>query len=447
MQLNESAPPRLVVSKPNIMDREGFLRDVDEILDTRIFTNLGPFTAKLEATVCSYLNVKHAFAVSNASVGLAMMLRALELRAGGEVILPAYTFIATAHAVIECGLKPIFCDCDPESHLIGVKEVSACFSPSTVAVLAVNLWGLACDVEGLRSFAEENHISLLYDSAHSFGARAPCGTFLGNFGEAEVFSMHATKLFNSFEGGLITTNSDLIAKRLAPMRNFGITGQDQVSCWGSNYKLSEVHAAFALRQLCNIEKLVDLYKENAKTYTKLLDEHCVPGIRNWNKSFLSHEGCTHAYVCFEIQQNFPLTRDEVIARLRDNNVFAKRYFFPGLHKCQPYARSLTDLKIPVTEKLCEEVLVLPTGSTVKESDIERVVNLLKKFAKSSPSINRHVNGNTEHEISVDFSHLQEKISYLRDLKCKYEDLAASCESDLSFLEGRLTRISLSRAGL
>mmetsp|Transcript_23394 Transcript_23394/g.57350 ORF Transcript_23394/g.57350 Transcript_23394/m.57350 type:complete len:444 (+) Transcript_23394:126-1457(+) len=436
MQAKENTTQRLVVGKPNIMDKEGFLRDLDVILDTGIFTNLGPFATKLEAAVCSYLNVKHAFAVSNASVGLAMMLRALEFRAGGEVILPAYTFVATAHAVIECGLKPIFCECDSESHLIGSKEVAACFSTDTVAILAVNLWGLACDVEGLQSFADEKHIGLLYDSAHSFGARASCGRFLGNFGDAEVFSMHATKLFNSFEGGLITTNSDLIAERLAPMRNFGITGQDQVSCWGSNYKLSEVHAAFALRQLCNIEKLVEFYKDNSKLYTKLLDESCIPGIRNWNKSFLSHEGCTHSYICLEVQQDFPLTRDEVVARLRVDNVFAKRYFFPGLHKCQPYATTHQDLKLPVTEKLCAEVLVLPTGSTVTQSDIERVVNLLKKYSKSSPS-DAQLSRNTVSEISVDYSHLVEKITYVRDLKHKYEELTKACEQDLLFLEASL----------
>ena len=436
MNTKENSTTRLVIGKPNIMDREGFIRDVNEILDTRIFTNLGPFATKLEAMVCSHLNVKHAFAVSNASVGLAMVLRAMEFRAGGEVILPAYTFIATAHAVIECGLKPIFCDCDPHSHLIGVKEVSACFSPNTVAILAVNLWGLACDVQGLQSFADEKHISLVYDSAHSFGARASCGRFLGNFGDAEVFSMHATKLFNSFEGGLITTNIDSIAKRLVPMRNFGITGQDQVSCWGSNYKLSEVHAAFALRQLCNIVKLVECYRENAKLYTRLLNEDSVPGIRNWNEHFLDREGCTHSYFCLEVQPNFPLTRDEVIARLRENNIFAKRYFFPGLHKCQPYARTHEGLTLPVTEKLCAEVVVLPTGSTVTQADIERVVNLLKEFSKSP----RQQNMNTDSEISIDSSHISEKLRYMRDLKHRYEELIKSCEQDICFLQARLPKI-------
>jgi len=432
MQAHEDKPDRLVIGKPNIMDREGFLRDVNEILDTRIFTNLGPFATKLEAAVCSYLNVKHAFTVSNASVGLAIALRAMQLREGGEVILPAYTFIATAHAVIECGLKPVFCDCDPQSHLIGVKEVSACFSPDTVAILAVNLWGLACDVEGLQALADEKHISLLYDSAHSFGARARCGRYLGSFGDAEVFSMHATKLFNSFEGGLITTNSDMIAKRVAPMRNFGITGQDQISGWGSNYKLSEVHAAFALRQLKNIEKLVAFYKENAKLYTRLLDEDPIPGIRNWNKHFLSHEGCTHSYVCLEIENEFPLSRDEVVACLREKFIFAKRYFFPGLHKCQPYSRTHKDLELPVTEKLCEKVLLLPTGSSVTSANIERVINSLREFSHSQ---RRACHDTTE--ICIDSSHVVEKIKYKTDLKHKYEEMAKSCEEDIRFLKSQV----------
>jgi len=416
---------------------------MDEILDTMIFTNLGPFATKLEAKVCSYLEVKHAFAVSNATVGLAMMLRASNLRAGGEVILPAYTFIATAHAVLECNLKPVFCDCDPESHLIGIKEVSACISDKTVAILAVNLWGLACDVEGLQSFAKKKQVALLFDSAHSFGARASNGKFVGNFGDAEVFSMHATKLFNSFEGGLITTNDDSLALKLAPMRNFGITGQDEVSCWGSNYKLSEVHAAFALRQLENIGKLIETYTGNAKLYSKILEEKSVSGLQSWNKRYLDHEGCTHSYLCLEVEPSFPLTRDQVIFRLREKNIFAKRYFFPGLHKCQPYLKTSENLILPVTDRLCQEVLVLPTGSNVGEIDILRVVDALKELSEWQSSDEQQL-GPDGSAVLVDYSHIQEKITYVKGLKSNYEELAGACDKDLLFLEDRLSCLTSDR---
>ena len=430
---------RLVVGKPNIMDRDGFLKDVEEILDTRIFTNLGPFATKLEAEVCSYLKVKHAFAVSNATVGLAMTLRALELEPGGEVIVPAYTFIASAHAVIEAGLTPVFCDCDAISHLITPKEVSVCITERTVAILAVNLWGLPCDVEGLEALAEMNGVALVYDSAHSFGAVAPCGRFLGNFGSAEVFSLHATKLFNSFEGGLITTNDGKLAERLSLIRNFGIGGQDVVAAWGSNYKLSEIHSAFALRQLGRMELLKTTYKDNALCYTELLDESAIPGLRNWNKDFLSHVGCTHSYICLEVQDEYPLSRDEVISRLREHNIFAKRYFFPGLHKCQPYVKldRNHDSNLPVTERLCNQVIILPTGTNVNREHVASIVHLLREFSFETQA--RKHRESPDKEVSVDWSHITERMEYVRQMKSKYEKLAESCEKDLLFLEASLPK--------
>lgn len=412
------------------MDREGFLRDVNEILDTGIFTNLGPYVSKLEAAVCQHLHVKYTLAVSNATVGLAMVLRALDLPPGGEVILPAYTFIATAHAVHECGLKPVFCDCDPCSHLVGVKQVSACLTSSTVAILAVNLWGLSCDMQGLETFARYQNLHLLFDSAHSFGAKSFCGRFLGNFGTAEVFSLHATKLFNSFEGGLITTNDEGVAKKLAPLRNFGITGQDTVSCWGSNYKMSEMHAAFALRQLQNIEQLIHKYRYNARIYTEKIHEKNIKGLRIWNEDYLCEPGCTHSYVCLEVSETFPYTRDEVVNLLRNENIYAKRYFWPGLHRCEPYKTDFGDLTLPVTHKLCDQVLILPTGTHITAADIERVIALLAELYRNTEGRDKEV----ATDVSVDTSYLQEKVAHTKALKAKYEKLASECEKDLRVLE-------------
>ena len=432
--MDESA--RLVVGKPNIMDREGFLRDVEEILETRIFTNLGPFTVKLENLVRSKLQVKHAIAVSNASVGLAMALRAAELTTGGEVILPSYTFIATAHAVIECGLKPVFCDCDSTTHLLRPDEIIKHITEDTVAIMAVNLWGLGCDVEGIEEIARRHRLSVIYDSAHSFGTRIHNGTPIGNFGDAEVFSLHATKLFNSFEGGIITTNNDAMAERLLPMRNFGITGQDEVSSWGSNYKLSEIHAAFAVRQLFHIDETIQIYRRNAELYSKLLEEHKIEGISCWNARFLNHQGCTHAYVCFEVDGNCSLSRDALVAMLRERNIYAKRYFFPGIHKCQPYVRLKTSTKLPSTEQLCREVLILPTGTSVLPADIEFIVSLIAKLTKECGVESKQLK--VVEDISMDFSHLDERRRYLTELRQKYRTLMLACEDDLHDLEARMS---------
>jgi dTDP-4-amino-4,6-dideoxygalactose transaminase len=425
---------RLVVGKPNIVDKAGFLRDVEEILETRIFTNMGPFSQKLEKEVSSLLKVKHVFAVSNATVGLSMALRALDLPPGSEVIVPAYTFIATAHAVIECGLKVVFCDCSPTSHLVERENVLAKITTNTSAIIAVNLWGLACEVEDLQTLAHEHNLKLIFDSAHSFGAKTLSGDFLGNFGDAEVFSMHATKLFNSFEGGLVTTNDDDLAERLKGIRNFGITGQDTVSGWGSNYKLSEVHACFALRQLSKIEEVIDIYRENAKTYTSELIKAGLHGLRNWNATFLEHEGCTHSYICLEVTQEFPVQRDAVMNFLRTKNIYSKRYFYPGLQHCQPYASDFQPA-LPVTEKLCQEVLVLPTGTQVTKLDIKRIVDLLCSLA--SQLVDRPSQMHSA-SISVDQSFLTERIMYLKTKKRESEELSAKYELDIEDIKQQMS---------
>jgi len=424
---------RLVVGKPNIMDKAGFLRDVEEILETRIFTNLGPFSKKLEREVCSLLDVKHCFAVSNATVGLAMAVRALNLEPGSEVIVPAYTFIATAHAVKECGLKVVFCDCNPRSHLIERKNILDKITPRTSAIVAVNLWGLACEVEDLQNLAQEKQLKLLFDSAHAFGARAPSGVFLGNFGDVEVFSMHATKLFNSFEGGLVTTNNDIVAKRLGSLRNFGITGQDTVSSWGSNYKLSEIHAAFAVRQIKKIEEVIAVYQENARTYTTELKAAGILGLRNWNETYLEHEGCTHSYICFEVTRDFPALRDEVINFLRTENIYSKRYFFPGLHRCEPYVSDFQP-ELPITERLCSEVIVLPTGTQVTRTDIQRTVNVIKRLSVQCFDVSLETH---RKPIRVDRSSLTERLKYLKKMKCNNDVISAKYEEDIRAVEQEL----------
>jgi dTDP-4-amino-4,6-dideoxygalactose transaminase len=252
--------------------------------------------------------------------------------------------------------------------------------------------------------------------------------------------MHATKLFNSFEGGIITTNDDSLAELLLSMRNFGITGQDTVSHWGSNYKLSEVHAAFAMRQLQSIDDLVEIYKRNAQSYANSIRKIGLRCIRFWNEDYLAHPGCTHSYVCLEIQNSSVVSRDEIVSYLRENNIYAKRYFFPGVHKCQPY--NSDSVTLPTTEKLCQQVLVLPTGSQVNEQDIERIVSLIKqagdlKQLTKEPRI-------TTPAISTDFSHLADKRRYLELQKAKYLKLVDECAKDIDFVEEQL-KMSLSDA--
>jgi len=371
--------------------------------------------------------VKHCVAVANATVGLELVIRALDLEPGGEVIVPSYTFIATIHAIKACGLVPRFCDVDAKTHLITVESVSACLSPKTAAIIGVHLWGLCCDVEGLTVLAKAHNLLLLFDAAHAFGARDSRAVAVGNFGKAEVFSMHATKLFNSFEGGLITTNDPDLAMKVSRTRNFGIYGQDLIGVWGTNAKLSEVHAAFAVRQLNGIEKLLKIYRDHASAYRDELKE--VVGIETWNERYLSHEGCTHSYICVEVTDDFPMTRDQLMAELRKENVYGKRYFYPGAHRCKPYASEHIKTPLLNTERLCSQVLVLPTGTCISSEDIQRIASLIKQsYVNGVPDRHAPV------DIAVDESSKSARLSALEQERSLLLERLKGCDEEIESLK-------------
>jgi len=417
----------LVVGKPNLVDKAGFLEDVERILDTRLFTNLGPYCEKLEKNVEAFLGVQRCIAVANATVGLELVMRALEFNSGSEVIVPSYTFIATVHAIKACGLVPRFCDVDAKTHLITVETISACLTPETVAIVGVHLWGLCCDVASLTALAKAHNLELLFDAAHAFGSRDTDGVCVGNFGKAEVFSMHATKLFNSFEGGLITTNDLKFDLKLRRMRNFGFEGQDLILSWGTNIKLSEIHASFAVRQLVGIRHLLETYRTNASVYCEEFKKTALAGVEVWNERFMSHEGCTHSYICVEVKNVFPLSRDEIMAELRKHNIYAKRYFFPGSHRCKPYASIHGDIDLPNTDKLCDQVLVLPTGLCIEVDDIRTIVGVIGQLMRTDRQ------DITETTISIDTSGKQIRLGFLEKERAALLDKLKRCEDEIEGL--------------
>jgi len=373
--MNANLTEPLVVGRPVSINTADFLADAREICETGLFTNNGPFNCKLEIRAAEELAVDNVISVSNATKGLELVLRTLDAKPHGEVILPSYTFIATAHAVIEAGLHPVFCDVDLQTHLITRETVDLVVSERTVAIIGVNLWGLPCEAS-LCSYAREKGLPIIFDSAHAFGARDEHGTPIGSYGYVSVFSMHATKLFNSFEGGLIATNSKKLAQKLSSMRNFGFTGQDEVSMWGTNAKLSEIHAAFACRQLDSIRSTLLKFHSNAVKYETEFSKHQLQGVQYWNARYLN-TGCTHSYICVRIDDNAPFSRDELMHALREHNIYAKRYFFPGIHNTDFYKSiSGSPKELPNTEILNKQMLILPTGLYIQDSHVERIVQTI-----------------------------------------------------------------------
>lgn len=361
----------LHVGRPNIGDRQKFTSRVNDILDRRWLTNDGPYVGEFERGIAEITGVKHCIATCNATIALEIAIRALGLT--GEVIVPSFTFVATAHALQWQEITPVFCDIDPQSHTLDPEEVERLITPHTTGILAVNLWGRHCDIAALEDIAKKRGLKLLFDSAHAFGCSYQ-GQMIGGFGIAEVFSFHATKFLNSLEGGAIVTNDDELAQKTRLMRNFGFTTYDNVACVGTNGKMSEVSAAMGLTNLESISDFIAVNRQNHKQYAEELSG--IKGVTLVPND--EEEKCNYQYVVLEIDMvQTIVSRDELMRILHRENVLARRYFYPGCHRMMPYSAYLADLSLPETERISERVLSLPTGTSVSPADISTICGLIK----------------------------------------------------------------------
>ena len=358
----------LHVGRPNLLQPERILEDVQAIFDSRWLTNRGPYVQRFEAELCRLLGVKHCIAVCNATLGLMLIGKALGLC--GDVIVPSFTFPATVHALEWLGLRPVFCDIDPLKHTLSVQHVAELITEQTSAILGVHLWGSACDIEALQALADQHKIALIFDAAHALACTYQ-GQWIGGFGEAEVFSFHATKFINALEGGAITTNSDSLAKQLRQWINFGYDEYAEVQLPGINAKMNEVSAAVGLNGLASLQEIVAMNKAHYLHYQQIFSE--LPGFRLY--PFPVGESCNYQYVLVEINaEQFGLSRDQVWKLLSAENILVRRYFYPACHTMRPYASLPADL--PVTDRVSEQVLAFPTGTGISATDIDSLGLLL-----------------------------------------------------------------------
>ncbi|HEV2395320.1 MAG TPA: DegT/DnrJ/EryC1/StrS family aminotransferase [Candidatus Sulfotelmatobacter sp.] len=368
---------KLHVGRPNIGDKESLLERMSEVVDRRWLTNGGPCVEEFEKQLRELLDVSHCEALCNATDGLQLAMRALEM--SGEVIVPAFTFIATAHAVQWLGFTPVFCDVDARTHTIDPARIEELITPRTTGIVGVHLWGQPCDIEALEAIARRNGLKLLFDSAHAFNCSWR-GRMIGNFGDAEVFSFHATKVFNTFEGGALATNDAELARRVQRMRNFGFAGIDQTDALGTNAKMSEASAAMGLVNLESLTEFVEVNRRNYQAYRRGLEG--ISGVEMLE--YDSREKRNYHYVVLEIDDSrTALSRDELQEILWAENVLARRYFYPGCHRMEPYASTMPNIssRLPVTERLARRVLVLPTGTAVSLEQVEIICGILR-FAVS-----------------------------------------------------------------
>lgn len=373
---------KLFVGRPNFGNRAKFLERVDDLLDRRWFTNNGPYVQEFETRIADLIGVKHCIVMCNATIALEIAIKALGLT--GEVIVPSFTFIATAHALWWQNIKPVFCDIDPHDHNIDPEQIEALITPRTTGIIGVHLWGNACDIARLSDIAQRRRLKLLFDAAHAFCCSYQ-GRMIGNFGDAEVFSFHATKFFNTFEGGAVATNNDELAAKIRLMKNFGFAGYDDVAYLGTNGKMSEISAAMGLTSLESLTDFIEVNRRNHEQY----QEHLVgiPGIRLF--SFNREERNNYQYVVLEIDQNEAgLSRDQLLNILWAENIIARRYFYPGCHRMEPYRSqySQQELSLPVTEAVSTRILSLPNGTAVNARSIDLICSVLNTSIASSKTL-------------------------------------------------------------
>lgn len=370
------APPAFAepvhVGRPNIGNRDAFLSRVDQVLDNQWLTNNGPMVQEFELRIARQLGVKHCVAMCNGTIALEIAIRALGL--AGEVIVPSWTFVATAHALHWQGITPVFADIDPATHNLDPDAVRSAITPRTTGIIGVHLWGRAAPVDALQAIADEHGLKLMFDAAHAFGSSCQ-GQSIGRFGECEVFSFHATKAFNTMEGGAVTTDNDELAEAMRLMRNFGFKGYDNVIHPGTNGKMIEVCAAMGLANLDGFDEIIEANHRNHTAYKQALAG--IPGVTLLD--YDPGERNSHHYIVLEVDERCPATRDGILAAFHAENILARKYFWPGCHGMLPY-RDLfprAGLVLPNTEQVADRVVVLPNGLLVGDEHVAVVASLLE----------------------------------------------------------------------
>ena len=366
------------VGRPNILNSKKFLIDSIKILNSKILTNDGIYVKKFEDIVSKISGSSYAIAVNNATIGLALIFKALDLK--GEIIIPSFTFIASAHASEWAGLKPVFVDVNPDTHSINIEKIEQSINEKTCAILGVHLWGLCCEVDEIDFIADKYNIPVIFDAAQAFDSKYK-NRKIGELGLASIISFHATKYINSIEGGAILTNDRGLSEKLKKMRNFGFSGFDNVSMLGINGKMNEFCAAMGISNIGRLKLIKKINFENYKFYKKLLKD--IDGIELLN--IPTHLKFNYQYIVLNIDSDkLGINRDQLIAKLNAKKIFARKYYYPGCHKSMPYS-SREDVKksrLNITESLSKSIMVMPTGSNVSFSDITFFVKQIRGIIKN-----------------------------------------------------------------
>lgn len=368
---------KILVTQPAIPELEEFIPYLQEIWDNKWLTNNGPFHQQYEQELAKYLGVKYLSVFSNGTLALITALQALRIT--GEVITTPYSFVATTHSLWWNNIKPVFVDIEDQYFNIDPKKIEAAITPQTTAIMPVHVYGNPCQVEKIQHIADTYGLKVIYDAAHAFGVKKNAESVL-NWGDLSILSFHATKVYNSFEGGAIICQDEKTKRRIDLLKNFGIADEVTVIEPGINAKMNEVQAAFGLLQLKHVDKYIADRKKVADLYAELLKN--VEGL----KYIHQEESVEYNYAYFPILINtekFGMSRDDVYHELQKHDIFGRRYFYPlitdfPIYRGMPSANAEN---LPIATQTAKEVLCLPIYPHLPLEQVERICKLLKSFKK------------------------------------------------------------------
>lgn len=361
----------IYVTQPSLPRLEEFIPYLEKIWDNKILTNGGPYHQQLEDALCEYLGVEHIALFANGTLALITALQAL--RVTGEVITTPYSFVATSHSLLWNGIKPIFVDINPNTFTLDPEKIEAAITPQTTAILPVHCYGYPCDVERIKKIADIYGLKVIYDAAHAFGVQTEGGSILEH-GDLSILSFHATKVFNTFEGGAIICPNVETKRRIDSLKNFGITSDTTVIAPGINGKMNEIQAAMGLLQLRYVDEAVVLRQELDRLYRDSLE-----GVQGINIPLIpTTKRHNFSYFPILVENDYPLSRDALFGKMKNRGIFARRYFYPlitefSMYRSMPSAH--TD-NLPFATDIAHKILCLPMYPDLPKSVIDKIANII-----------------------------------------------------------------------
>lgn len=366
---------KIYVTRPSMPSYEEYIEAIKPLWDSHWITNMGTYHKQLEEKLKEYLDVPELSLMVNGHMALELAIQAFGFPEGSEVITTPFTFISTTHAIVRNGLQPVFCDVKLSDGTIDETKIEELITEKTVAILPVHVYGNVCNVEEIQRIADKYNLKVIYDAAHAFGIKYK-GKGIGSYGDASIFSFHATKVFNTIEGGAVTFSEHKMYDKLYNLKNFGIRGEELVVDVGANAKMNEFCAIMGLCNLKHIDENIENRRKRYETYFNLLNN--IQGVKLFNRNQLASNN--YAYLPILIINKYSKNRDYLYDFLKKNGVFARKYFYPITADAECFEGKYKNVKLWNARRLSEEVLVIPLFSELEQSWVNKICDLIKEVA-------------------------------------------------------------------